>query len=337
MATFTYMSNASLTMIGMAYQANLNATDPIFQQFPIKNGETNVVTWKQKDYAKGRMQIRGLNGHAPRVSALGDNTYLMQPGYYGEHVPIDETAMTIRSANTDFTKVINIDTLVMDANYQLEVRQGIAQRQVLWDLVTKGYFSVLDANGTISHAGSWNQKVLTSAVSYSNLAAATPFADLLSLPILARGYSVNLGSAAKVYGNQQTINNIVNNQNPLDFGKKFILGGASVNSLADVNLILGNQGLPSLNVWDEGWYDDFNTFQLNIPNNTLVVFGKRLDNDPLGSFTLTTGVGGGPSSYTKVIDKTGPNDAPPPSIQVHKGFNGGPELHYPNAIIRIAC
>lgn len=339
MPTWDYVTNAELTQIEKVYIDQVNLDDPIFQMFPIQNSDYWNIIWRQEDFATGVMQFRGLNGAPQHVAPLGMSEFQMSPGVYGEFQTIDESQMKRRAMNRSFNERVAINDLIMRVKDQIRTRRFNRMRKILWDLVCQGYFITLGPTGAIAHADSWNQKVVTSGggIPYSTLATATPFADLLSLPIYARGYSVNFGSGAVAYGNIKTVNNIVNNQNPADLGGKKIAGGSTINSLKDINTVFENQGLATVKVWEGGYYDDTKTWQTNIPDSTLIVFGKRTDGAKLGSFEITTGSDGGSSLVSKVISRMGPSDSPPDRIEIHEGFDGGPTLKYPNGILRIAC
>jgi hypothetical protein len=152
------------------------------------------------------------------------------------------------------------------------------------------------------------------------------------MKLLGRGHSIDFGTAATAYGNQATVNVMLNNQNPNDlFGRRGQYG-VTINTLVASNQIFLENALPRIEVMDDTYYDDHGALQLYIPNGYLVVFGKRPNNRPLGNYRMTFNAQtGGGGSYMKIVDNT-TRDVPR-KIVVHRGHNGGPVIYFPSGVI----
>jgi hypothetical protein len=81
-----------------------------------------------------------------------------------------------------------------------------------------------------------------------------------------------------------------------------------------------------------------NPFVPFIPTNTGILVGKRPAGQVLGEFKLTrnpVNPGGGPGAYMTVINNSGEGARPPANVEVHQGFNGGPAILYPSAVVTL--
>lgn len=308
--------------------------DPFLAEFPDVNVDADLLIWQQKDNYKGLMQVRGLNGQPPRVAPVGINEYMMRPGVYGEHMLIDERELTTRRQMGSFNQPIDMSDLVVERQDQLLQRRVTRKQWIVSQLLINGYFVVTDTKGAVVHTDGYTQRQYTAGTTWATTATATPLADLRAIKLLARGYSMRLDSAAKAVMNQTTANYIFANTNTADIYGKRTQGLANVMSLNQVNEVLTMEQLPNILIWDQGYIDDTGTFNLWIPNNVVIVLGARTSGAKLGDMAMTRNAvnpGMAPGAYTKIIDE----QVVPPQIEIHHGFNGGPRLYFPSAIIKM--
>lgn len=337
MPTYQYPTAARLREIEMDLLPRLTADDPLFAMLPIEEVNDSVIMWTQGDNYLGLQQLRGLNGEPSRVSRVGSKTYLEVPGVYGEFLAIDETELTRRARQDDSTAHINLTDLVMRLQAQLLQRRLDRIRVIGWTLLATGSFSVAAPNGATLHAGSYSVQTAAAAVSWATLATATPLIDFRGLQTKHRGHSVDFGRGAKAYLNRVTANNLLNNTNAADLAGRRVDNGNTVNSLQAINSIMLDNDLPQFVVYDEGYLDDSGTFQPFIPNERVVVVGRRSNGGRLGSYVMTRNASNpnvAPGAYTRVVTKgIGENERPPASVEVHDGHNGGPALEFPSAVV----
>lgn len=334
MATYTFPTSAELLEIEQELLPLMTQDDPIFELFPIEETDSHVLKWEQEDNYIGLQELRGLNGAPPRVKKTGLKQYEMVPGVYGEYEPIDELELTARRQIGTFGDPVNLTDLVQRAQRKLLHRRLARQRYILWTLLSTGTFSVsTTAPGGVAHTDTYSLQ--TSAGSdWSDKPNATPLADFRAVKLLQRGKGVSFGSGAKAFMNQTTANLLLGNTNDDDFHGRRQNGLSTINNLKEVNTLLMGDDLPEVVVYDEGYLDSTSTFQLWIPNDKVIIVGKRPSGTKLGAYRLTRNANNptlGPGPYTQVIDK-GETNGPPRIIEVHDGHNGGPVIYYPGGV-----
>jgi hypothetical protein len=349
MATdFIYPTSADLNEIARDKLPMLVADRPIFAYFPIRDHEATLVEWEQRDNYSGLQQIRGINGQAPSVQKTGVRRFADQPGVYGEYSILDEQELTNRRAPGQFGAPMDISDMVMDVQDQLLQRRLDRQEALIWTLCATGTFSVLGKDNAIVHTSTYLRQTYSAFASWSSFSTATPLADFSGVQLLARGHSVNFGSGAKAFMNRKTFNNLRSNTNAADIYGRRTTGLGTVNSLAQWNELLSQDDLPEIVIYDAGYLVDgsvnpfatdmtqFGVFTPFIPDNTVIVFGQRPGNQPIGQMMQTRNVenGGAPGPYMKVIDTI--DRKVPRTIEVHDGFNGGPTIEYPSALVVMA-
>jgi hypothetical protein len=332
MPTYVYPTNSQLSQIDQVQLPTLLMDDPVFRHFPVRNKDTHVIIWDQKDNFLGLQQVRGLNGEPARVRRIGDKRYVMEPGVYGEFTQVDEQEIVTRRAPGSYNLPVNVTDLVRECQDQLRHRLVMRIRKILWDLLALGSFTVLGPRGSVLHRDGYTQRTSVSTVAWSTTATATPLSDFRSIQLLGRGYGTSFGSDSIAYMNRKTANYLLSNTNAADLYGRRSSGLSTLNTLELVNQLFMGEGLPQVYVHDGGYHDDSGVFQLFIPDNYVVVIGRRENGAVLGQFTMTRNAsnpGQAPGPYSIVTEKP----RPPKTITVDYGFNGGPELSYPGSIV----
>jgi Phage major capsid protein E len=330
---YIYPTALELRTVEQVLLPSLIEDDPIFDIFPIVEVDDNRVRWRQKDNFTGLQQIRGLNGAPRRVKRIGISEYDMKPGVYGEFQELEEDEFVERSAFDSWDEPIDISENVGDAQELLLQRRIDRIRYIIWTLLCYGIFSVANAMGTIMHTDQFPLKTLTASTPWSTLATATPLNDIRTAQQLSVGQSVDFGSAATIWMNQVTANQLLNNQNANDFFGKRMNFGQTVNELGDINKILVGNNLPQILVYDRFYIDDNGNAQKFIPTGQAVLIGQRTNKANLGEYRMTRNFvndRNAPGAYTRVIDTRA--FEVPGKFVVHDGHNGGPVLWYPGAI-----
>jgi len=348
MPDYIFPVSADLTEIARDKLPALIADRAIFNYFPPKDHDATLVEWEQRDNYTGLQNVRGINGQPPSVQKTGLRRFVEQPGVYGEHILLDEQELTNRRSTGQFGAAMDISDMVMDAQDQLLQRRLDRQEALAWTLAAYGTFSIVGRNNAVTHQASYLRQTFAAAVPWSTFATATPLSDFSAVQLLARGHSVNFGSGAKAFMNRKTFNNLRNNTNSADIFGRRTTGLGTINSLAQWNELLSQDDLPEIVVYDLGYLIDgsvnptaadmtqFGVFTPFIPDSTVIVFGQRPGNQPIGAIQQTRNInnGGSPGPYMKVIDRV--DSSVPRTIEVHDGWNGGPTIDYPSAIAVMA-
>jgi hypothetical protein len=332
MPGFVYPNAITLQTINQELAPTLEGNRAIFDFMKTRDVDSPFVAWEQKNNYIGLQQVRGINGAPSRVKAVGGSRFVMEPGYYGEYLLIDERELTQRRAWGSFATSIDITDLVREKQDQLLQRRYDRIEWMGWTLATTGTFSVSDGSSVL-HTDSYTTQTYSAGVPWATVATATPLADFRAIQLKGRGYSLDFGARAKAYVNRTTLNAMLSNTNAADLAGRRGAGLSGINSLAQANELLAMDDLPTLVPYDRGYIDDNNAFQLFIPNNKMVVVGARTDNDPVMEYLFTRNVNNPnmePGPYMRVIDD---DDDIPRTVQVHDGHNGGIALYHPAAFV----
>lgn len=336
MSDFLYPTTTELITINQTLLPNLEAQRLPFAPggfFPIRTVDQHYLEWEQRDNYTGLQAARGLNGKPSMVRPIGGQRFQVEPGVYGEYQTIDERELTIRRPWGQFNGPINISDLVREKQDHLLQRRLDRVEKICWDLLFNGTFSVPGPNGSILHVDSFQTQTFAAGIPWTTLATSTPLADLRTVQLLSRGYSVNFGSQAKLIINRTTAIALLGNQNAVDLGGRKTSFATMGNNLAQVNELLSLDDLPNFVIYEGGYLDEGGTFRLFVPNGKALLVGARRDGDVVGEYRMTRNVNNpnmAPGAYTRVIDDP---DEIPRTVIVHDGHNGGPVLYYPSAVV----
>lgn len=315
--------------------------DPSAKHFPDENHEGWYLEWSQMDNLNGKQQWRGINGEPPRVKPVGQNRYHAEPGVYGEYIPIDEKSLTTRGlgrAGTYGGPLMPTRDMIADAQKQLLNRRVTHKRWARWEMLVKGYYHSTSANGAIGYTTAYNQQLQAALVAWGTSASAKPLADLRAAQLRSRGTSASFGAGATGYLNRVTANKLLANTNQDDLAGKRLGNLATPLNLNDTNTILQGEGLPRMEVYDDGWIpEDTLTWIPWIPDDVVIIVGVRPNRVQPGGYMHTSNAnnpGRAPGPYT-IIDDNLDRGGVPREIKVHDGHNGGVVVRYPGMIIRL--
>lgn len=357
---FVYPTATEVRMINQDLVAKSRAERLGFKLLPVQGAGTFNVAWWQKDNDYGIMQYRGLDGDPPRVRQLGYGKFEYEPGVYGEHILLRESELTKRADLLDPTKRIVISDMVLEADRQLSVREDNRAEYNIFTLLSTGVLNIPTPgpNGAYNaYQDSYTIQKYTTGIPFASLASATPIVVFQTLQQLGVGHSGSFGAGSTSYLNQQTANSIINNANANDLDGRRGMYGQTLNNLPAISSYFQGQNLPGLEVYDDGFQIDLlqgpetapltssgatDQFQKYIPNNTMILIGKRPNNEPVGHFQETIVAANNFKSgpYTYVADSfNGINAEKKPNgkLAIHRGFNGGATLEYPYAVIAVTC
>lgn len=333
--TLIYPSNRVLRTVAAIKAANLEARRMIFTILPIGTLDSHTLEWEQEDNYTGLQQVRGLNGRPPRVQHVGAKRYVAEPGVYGEHMVIDELEITKRRNYGQLTdNAVDVSELVARRQDRLLARRYDRIEQIGWLLLTTGTFSVAAVNGAILHTDTYTLQTYTAGITWATSATAVPLKNFRDVQLLSRGKGVSFGANARAIMNRVTFNRLVSNLNTNDLAGRRTSGLNSVLNMTEINAVLLGEGLPQIEIYDEGYLDDTNTFVPYIGDGKVLVVGVRTDGGQVGEYLMTRNANNpnsAPGAYQKIIDKG--EDAVPREVEVHDGHNGGAVLYFPSAMV----
>lgn len=300
---------------------------------PIAKVNAGVITYEQLGLFRGLMAARHVSGPAGRARLPGGEAWSAPPGYYATVVVIDEPDLINRR---DLGSWTDWDT---DAK-QTAMASDLITQQMLdrmeknaFDLLFTGSYTVVDQAGTEAFRDVYPVQQFTPVTGFNNLAASTPLAYLRDTiaTLEEQGVSVDYRGGTLLC-NRVTANAIVNNQNPADIGGKRLANGATANALEDVNRLLVANDLPTIQIYNEGYYPDAGGHQLFVPTGKVSLQGRRTDGEPIGESCVTRAAQNdrqAPDWFLFVEDY---RRKVPGRVEVTGGFNGGPRLYHPEAL-----
>jgi hypothetical protein len=311
---------------------------------PIQRSNSAKVRWRQRDIYRGMQNMRGYDGSPVRVNRPGSKWYEYNPGVFGDFIIIDEQELTERAGPgvNVATTPIDVEDLTMESDSVLVGRELDRMEWAVWTLLTTGTISINlpgDDGQTVGWTATYTLQTFTAGVSWSTFATATPIIDLQTIAQggSPAGRSVSFGAGSVAYMNSFTANLLLNNSNAADLGGRRIGGGSTLNTLQNIRDFLIGQNLPTIAVYDNGYVDDYGTYNKFIPNKKVVVVGQRANNATIAAYMVTRNANANfaPQSYRYVVDRINGTNAEkrtPPNIEIHRGHNGGPVMFYPSAI-----
>lgn len=339
MATsFTFPSSFELIEIERVLLPRLTQNRPIFDILPIRNLDAYAMMYEQRANITGVQQVRGLGGDPRRVKELSAGIKYVEPGVYGEFRNIDETSLTMRRPfGAPIGTPINVDDLVREAQEHLLQRRLDRQEQLGWNVLIYGTFTALGEVGQVLHTDTYLIQTYTAGIPWSTQATSFPLGNLRQVQLLSRGASVDFGAGSKLYMNRVTFNAMSANTNANDMGGKRATGLSSITGVNQVNEVLTRDDLPNIVIYDRGYIDEAGTFQLFIPNGRAVLVGRRDSGTAIGNIQQVRNANTpdmAPGAYMKVIDRG--EDRVPRTIECHDGWNGGPVLTHPEAVVSLS-
>lgn len=356
---FVYPTYFESRTIEQDYVRDEKAGRKGFDILPEREINAPKVRWTQQDNYGGLQAMRGLDGAPTRVIRTGYKTYEYEPGYFGEFEQVTETELQLRAQNINLlTTPIPVGDLVLECKKQLIGREYDRKESSIWTLLTTGVLQIKLDGADGFQAKVYNDayaiQVFTPGIGWSTAATSTPLLNFQAIQQFGVGHSVDFGGGGKIYMNQVTGNRLLNNTNASDFGGRRNQYGATLNNMAAFNSYFAGQNLPNIEIYDEGYYTQLGTFydpvtlannvqppplfQKFIPDGVGVIVGRRKSGAPIGEYLVTTNInnGGQPGSYEFIKDYANAINAEkrvPPTIEVHRGHNGGPTIMFPGSII----
>lgn len=315
-----------------------------FQLMPFRNTEMPRIQLQKPDIFRGMQQWRGLDKPTQHVrdnwNPFGSLREI-DPTYWGEHDDVGEEFLTTAAMPSGSgLSVIDMTEIVTTRQMRLLERRYNRIEFSDWQALIFGKYEALNPQGQVMFSATYNIQQVSAGIPWSDYANATPLADFRCIQLRGRGTSAKFGVEAKAYMNRVTANCLFKNTNPHDVGKAALTACCTFMSLDMVNQQFAAQGLPQLEIYDEGYVDEDENFYPYIPDGYIVVIGTRPGNTPVGNYWYTRNAVGcsintGP--WMKLVDTC--EREVPRRITIFDGHNGGPVINYPRQLVvfRTGC
>ena len=304
---------------------------------PFKSTDKAEIVLNQPDIFKGLQPFRGLGKpdlHVPnRYNPYG--TYCkVEPGYWGEHDTVGEEVFTKWADPSSCGAALDISMYTTMIQQRLLERRANRIEYNIWQLLAFGRYTALNAAGAVIFEQSFNIQNLSAGVQWTNYAGSFPLRDFRAIQLLGRGTSTRFDQCARAYMNRVTANHMLSNTNVQDIGRIGLSACCDFQSVERVNQQFLAQGLPQFVIYDQGFVNDNDSFQVYIPDGYVIIVGCRPNNVPVGHYWLTRNAAGCTvkSGFHQMIFDTCDRELPR-KVSIHDGHNGGPALEYPRAVV----
>lgn len=304
---------------------------------PSKTSELSEIILHQPDIFKGMQSFRGLNKPAPHVKHRYNPYGTMckvEPGYWGESDTIDEEVFTKWGQPGSCNQTLDLTWYTTQLQSRLLERRANRIEYNIWQALVYGKYVAYNQSGGIIFSQQFNIQNVSAGVPWSNFAGSFPLRDFRAIRLLGRGTSAKFNTCARAYMNQETANLMFANTNPFDIGRIGLSACCIPMSQGQINQQFLAQDLPQVVIYDEGWVDDDDNFNVFIPYGYVVIVGCRPGGVPIGHYWLTRNavdcnIGSG--FWQKMVDTC--DREVPRKVHLYDGHNGGPAIEYPRALV----
>jgi len=350
MITLTFPSNLELDIVTQQYVIRREGMVGV-GLMPFQDYFHERVQWDELDFEKGLTPPHAMDAD-PYVQKRPGSTLREYTGIPFKAAELIKESELLRSRQMGtLGNMINLDAIVTRRMTARIDKDYLTAEYLRWLALTGSM--ALNQNGVIVNE-TFPIQTFTSVVHWALPATSTPLHDFDAIKLLFRGTGAS-AQGARAFMNQTTANQLLENSNAAD-----ISGFRSQNflsltfSIEEANRIMGARGLPSLEVYDEGYYDANGTFQTFIPDATVIVVGKRPSGERIGelalvpSFHRTINGAPAPGFFSLLTINGQPNvgagsvSVPQlgasgnPKLEITTGFYGGPLMFYPKSVVKMA-
>ncbi len=303
------------------------------QILPLVERNTDRVRWDILDNDRGMTRPVAPDADPAFDERLGVTTKEYTPLEFGQFARIPRSEIESARRLGTLGEVVDVSELVTRELTRQLNKVHLRIEFLIWQALL-GQIS-FNENGVVV-TETFPVQTYTAATSWADRANATPLRDFDAVALLMRGTGASL-SGARAYANRKVINSLLENGNTADIRGLMNLQTTATIGLTEVNRVMALRGLPEVIQYDEGYYDDAGNFIPFIPDNTVIVVGRRPTGQQVGDFLLTRTAyklqAGEPQPgiWQRVIPPR--EDSTNPTILVGAGFKGGPRLLYPRSVV----
>jgi len=304
---------------------------------PFRSTDRNRILLGKPDNIRGMQSWRDLD-NPTRNETSGYNYFgsvcEAMPGYWGENSLITERFLTEMGNVEGCGEPVDLGEVIAAWTRVLLERRYTRVEYAIWQALANGLYTAQDVSGQIVYQAQFAIRNFAVPVAWSDILNSRPLDDFRNIQLLSRGTSADFGIAARAFMNRETANALFRNQNPNDVGKAGLSACCTFMGIDIVNQQFAAQGLPQIEIYDNGYIDDFGNFHTYIPTGKVVIVGRRPGGVSLGNYVLTRNAAGceiGTGFWSKIDDNCGRET--PRRITLWDGHNGGVVVEYPNAIV----
>jgi hypothetical protein len=348
MITFRFPTNVSLDRVVQEYVIQRDKLKGI-KIMPFNSVQTVRVQWDELDNERGMTAPHNMNAD-PKVSERpGSKVKEYTPLYFKETDLLRESDIIMPRAFGTFGNMIDLTTEVGRVTKARVDKNYLRAEWAIWQAL--GGALNFNENG-VKVNEVFPVQPYDVLVDWDEFDTATPLRDLNAIKLLMRGTGASIQGAV-LHMNQTTCNWLLQNNNPADLKGYQNQNFQNVTySVDDLNKILTGRGMPTIEVYDEGYHDAAGNFTLFLQDGDVRLIGKRPNMETVGDFVLTptlhrTGPDGQPApgffSFIEVNGQPNPGSVSVPAlgagknpkVEITGGFAGGPRMIFPRSVVKI--
>lgn len=346
MLTYTFPTNFQLDLLEQEIVIDPAAFIGIGRLAPVREFLTQRVQWEQIDSERGMTAPHNMETD-PRIDKRpGSVLREYDPIAFKESDLVKEKELLRAREIGTISNVVSLDRLIARIVSARKLKTWVRMETCVWAML--GGALAIDENG-VKVSEVFPVQTFATTVPWATHATATPLLDLMTACLQFRGTGAS-GQGGVVYANQTDLNHLLQNKNDDDLwgfrGTNFV---SQTYSLQQVNDILSARGLPTIELYDQGYIAANGTWTPFIPNGHPILLGRRVQkNQVIANFATTPSMhrrvnGIWAPGYFSILEVNGgPNtgsvaeglgDAANPNLKVTGGIYGGPILWYPLSVI----
>jgi len=345
--TYTFPTNVELDIMTQEYviEREKFIGDKIL---PFAEYGSQRVRWDEKDSERGMTAPHNMKSDPTIDDRPGSVTREYEPIPFKESDVIKEDELLRARELGTLGGGINLDRTVAQTVRSREDKTFIRAEWLRWKTLTGGF--------TISENGVFVSETFPvqhyySVVGWNHPLTAIPLRDGNATKLMFRGTGASAKGAVE-YMNQTTLNALLENGNQNDIAGFRSQNFTNVNfSLTQINTILTDRGLPTIEVYDEGWNNEDGDFETFIPDGISITIGKRPMGQVVGQFAQTPSfhrikaglpapgiftileVNGQGNRGSLTVDGELLGSVANPNIKITGGVYGGTFLWFPRSVI----
>lgn len=329
---YVFTQSVELSALESERQRTIDDQTAGSQILPMAEHDTDQVEWEIRDNVGGLMFVRDEGRPLPTRNEPGVKRYAVVPGIFGEQRTVPEQKLRSKRVIGDLGAAINVDDELSMLQQDLAIQANWTMEYIRWRLLCLGSVTVAKQDGTVVEVARLdNWATIAPAVPWTTVATAVPLQFIADRVAAYVGLGYDFGPSSKLFMNFVTLQYLYNNTNANDlFGKRQQFG-ATINSLADLNQILLQRGLPVIQIVEDSYVDTSGVAQRMIPDGYVVHVGNHWAMGmKAGEFVLTRN--GIVPNHVGIYAANGYLPVEPKLPYTVRAFNGGPRLNYPNQV-----
>ncbi|HKO43339.1 MAG TPA: major capsid protein [Pyrinomonadaceae bacterium] len=345
MITYRFPTNVSVDGVLQEFVRDSEKLKGI-KLMPFVNKYTQRVVWDYRDRERGATAPHNMGADPKIGNRPGSNRVEFTPIPHKETDLLTERDILDAAALGTLGGVVELTSEIGRITRERAEKNYVRAEIEIWQAL-RGHLQINENGVRVDEV--FPVQTYNAEVDWDEVETAKILSDLAAVG-LKFPFTGASGRGAVGYLNQVTANWVLGNRNPDD-----LFGFQNQNflklpySLEEVNKILTARGVPTLEVYDEGYVDEGDDEVRFIEDGEVIVIGKRAE--PVGDYALTPTThrqenGKNAPGFFSIIEVNGqPNpgavtvaaigSGKNPKVEITGGFYGGPRLLFPRSVVRM--